>query len=219
MTMEILKTDAGAPGANLNALRKAVVELQGLNVTIIGTGAAANTKMNIAAMRPEDTILAVQAQVTASGVTTDDTANCTIDPVKATGTVTLSTVLAATTVVVNGTTYTFAAGAAATLGTPYTTVFLGTTDTTAAANLRDAINAQERIGGRQPVVVATAAVGVVTLTAVEEGTGGNAITLTKTGASIAVSGATLTGGTATGGFKSTTNLSASNVMVFWFNKK
>lgn len=219
MTMEVLSLNAAAPGANLNQIRKAVKELQGLKVTIIPTGAAAGTKMNVAAIRAEDTILSAIRTITATGVKSDDTANVTIEVLKATGTIALSTAVATNAVVVNGTTYTFAAGAAATLGTPYTTVFLGTTDTHAAANLRDAINAQETIGGRAPVVVATASGATVTLTAAAEGTGGNSITLTKTGAPITVSGATLAGGTATGGIKSTTDLSASSLQLMWFDKQ
>lgn len=61
----------------------------------------------------------------------------------------------------------------------------------AAAALAAAINADVVTRAK---VVASAALGVVTLTAVDYGTVPNAYTLTKTGTNIAVSGATLTGG-------------------------
>lgn len=61
----------------------------------------------------------------------------------------------------------------------------------AAAALAAAINADVVTAAK---VRAVAALGVVTLTAVDYGTTANALTLAKTGTNIAVSGATLTGG-------------------------
>ncbi len=72
-------------------------------------------------------------------------------------------------------------------------VLIGGTITESATNLKNFINATPSLG-----VTATSAVGVVTLTAIAAGEGGNAITLAKTfatGANGTVSGATLTGGT------------------------
>jgi hypothetical protein len=67
-------------------------------------------------------------------------------------------------------------------------------------------------------VVATAASNVVTVKAVEEGTGGNAIVLTSADGTIVASGSgTLAGGTATGGIKSSG--ATNQIILFWFNKK
>jgi hypothetical protein len=64
----------------------------------------------------------------------------------------------------------------------------------AAAALVEAVNDSD--SGVSDIVVATAAAGVVTLTARLFGVAANAYTLAKSGSNIAVSGATLTGGTA-----------------------
>jgi len=73
-------------------------------------------------------------------------------------------------------------------------VLIGATITATAVNLANRINEFTNLLG----VTADPAVGVVTLTANEPGTGGNAITLAKTfttGANGTVSGATMAGGT------------------------
>jgi hypothetical protein len=106
------------------------------------------------------------------------------------------------TVVVNGHTYKFVAAVAAA-----NDVAIGGNVATAAANLAAAINAAGNGNGTAygPGTVANAdasavsAAGVVTLTALSSGVGGNALTLTKTGAAITVSGATFTGGSASAG--------------------
>jgi hypothetical protein len=96
-----------------------------------------------------------------------------------------------------------------------------------AAALAAAINAYEARyqgasnGMRLPEVVAVAASAVVTVTAVVDGVAGNSITLaSSTGVRLAVTGSgTLTNGTDTGGFTSSSNLSGQTVLVFWFNKR
>lgn len=73
-------------------------------------------------------------------------------------------------------------------------VLIGASITTTAVNLANRINEYTDLLG----VTANPSVGVVTLTANEPGTGGNAVTLAKTfttGANGTVSGATMTGGT------------------------
>lgn len=72
---------------------------------------------------------------------------------------------------------------------------LGANDTAAAVNLKNIINAHAELG---PLILATSALGVVTLTAKEPGVLGNNITLAATGGNIAESAATLTGGASTG---------------------
>lgn len=121
---------------------------------------------------------------------------------KATGTVTFADVGDPNdTVVIGGQTYTLKtvlAGA--------NDVLIGGTLAATASNLNAAINAGVGAGtvyGNGTVanasVSSTVAAGVVTLTALAAGTAGNAITLTKTGTDITVSGATLSGGASSGG--------------------
>lgn len=77
------------------------------------------------------------------------------------------------------------------------TVTWATSDTASAAALATAINASANalVSG---IVTATSALGVVTITAVEYGKTGNAITLTASGTNVTASGARLTGGVAPG---------------------
>lgn len=105
---------------------------------------------------------------------------------KASGTITISDVPTANdTVTVGSSTYTFKAEAAADGD-----VAIGATAAASAKNLADAINEAEES------VTAEAVEGVVTITAASTGTAGNSIALATTGSDIAVSGATLSGGTA-----------------------
>lgn len=72
-------------------------------------------------------------------------------------------------------------------------VAIGADLATTAANLAALINKQRQEFGIANGVIATSAAGVVTVKSA--GTAGNAVTLAEAGANIAVSGATLTGGT------------------------
>lgn len=110
----------------------------------------------------------------------------------ASGTVTFSTAVptAGETVTINGDVFTFAA--AADVNTPYE-VAIGATLTETATNLKNAINAHRNDFGIANGVIATSSAGVVTVKSA--GTAGNAVTLAEAGANIAVSGATLSGGT------------------------
>ena len=202
---------------NDGALAAILRELQGLRVNV-AAGAASGTAMNVAALRTEDTIISALVHTDAGGAIADDTANITIQSTKAFGTITISgNPVADETFVVNGVTYTFKAAV-----TGPKQVLITTGDNTVmAAAAAAAINAYEN--GKVAVdasVVATSALGVVTVTAVVDGVAGNAIVLTEAGTNVAVSGAgTLTGGTATGSFKSTTNLTGKSVVLTWFNKR
>lgn len=225
MTMELIKPAMGEGGAHTTGvgMTRIVTELQGLRVKTVA-GAAASTKMNVADLRIGDTLVSVLAL--ASGAFTDDTANCTIQDTHATGTVTCAGVTANDTITTDGNTYTFVSSAQnVNAGGPY--VVLGANDNATAANLAAAINAYEtrpvsKMIGVQTKAAVTASVvnNVVTIRAVVDAAAGNGITLTSSnGTRLAVSGAgTLTGGTATGGIKSTTNNSAANMLVVYFNK-
>ena len=205
----MLKNIAGlaASGIGADALA-ALVELQGLNITLLA-GAGAGVKLPLAAIRSEDTIIA--ALNNNAGTITDVTGTTTISDVRAFGTITLSDTVAGETVSVNGRTYTAVAGVAANSSQ----FSIGGTDAVDAAGLAAAIQAREDALDRA-TVSATSNSNVVTVRAVAEGTGPNAYALTKTGG-IAVSGATLSGGTATGGVSVVG--ATDQVILFWFNKK
>lgn len=110
----------------------------------------------------------------------------------ASGTVTFSVAVptAGETVTINGDVFTFAA--AVDVNTPYE-VAIGATLTETATNLKNAINAHRMDFGIAGGVIATSAVGVVTVKS--PGVAGNAVTLAEAGTNIAVSGGTLAGGT------------------------
>jgi phage tail sheath gpL-like len=110
-----------------------------------------------------------------------------IGDVKATGTVTLASVDVDDTVTIDGVVFTAVASGAT--GNQFNQ---GGTDTVDAASLVSAINANTTLDGR---VVATSALGVVTLTAVEGGELGNSVSLASSnGTRLAVSAAALAGG-------------------------
>lgn len=222
MALHPVSSQFGSGGTGIPQLGKVLGELSRLRVAVVA-GATAGTKMNVAAMRTEDTILSALAFNT--GVPADDTANITIQDTKAFGTVTVAAPQADDTVTVNGVVYTFKA--APTLMN-HVKITVGENNTMAEALVK-AINAYETRylgtvgnsnGSKRAEVVATRVNAVVTVTAVADGAAGNAITLASSnGTRLAVTGSgTLTNGTDTGGFKSTTNLSSQQVVVYWYDK-
>lgn len=221
MSLHALRSQTGSGGTGIpDQIYPVLKELQGFKVSLVA--GLASGQHNIAAMREEDTLLSVLAFT--AGVPAEDVANCSIASTTAFGTITCATVVADDAVEVNGVTYTFKAAP-----TSRTEVLLGSggsANNVSAANLAAAINAYESryadsVGGMVPQVVASVLNAVVTVTAVVDGAAGNAITLTSTdGATLAVTGSgTLTNGSDTGGFTSTTDLSTKQVVVFWFNKR
>ena len=204
----------GFQGEGPDSAAAALIELQGLNIDIL-TGATADTKIDVAAIRSEDTILAAHEQDGTSGLLVDITGNMSINTLYATGTLTAATIIAGSECGVAGQTYTFQAGAPITYGQ----VEVGADDSGSIANLKAAINAYETSierGGAQ--VVATNATNVCTVTAAAEGAAGNAITLTTVDATIVVSGAVLAGGSDTGGVQSSSDTSADSIVLYWYNK-
>lgn len=191
-----------------DALPALLAELQGLTFSVV-TGATANTTIPLAAIRDEDTLVAVLEF--AAGVPTDRKGATTINSLKATGTLTCASVLANDTVQVNGVTLTFKAAGTADPNLPQ--VNLGANDTETAANLAAKLNL---VG--QNVYRATSAAGVVTVTALADGTAGNSIT-TVGGPRITASGGVLAGGAATGGIKISAATTGNQVLVVWFNKR
>lgn len=117
----------------------------------------------------------------------------------ATGTATLSTVVATNAVTLAGVTFTYTATPSA---TSETDVLVTGGDTVAAAALAAKVNANTYTNR---LVKATSSGAVVTFTALTLGSAGNAIALAKTGAPITVSAAALAGGAGTVGATMTTD--------------
>lgn len=207
----------GKGGAGLSAAEAVnaatmLKELQGLSIDLLA-GAAANTTLALAAIRQEDTI--VKALNNNAGAITDITANISINDCRAFGTVTVGTVVAGDTVTVAGLLYTLVSNVTVVAPGDYSKVKVGASANDVAANLAAAINARE--SNRTQQVLATASTNVVTVRAVAEGVAGNSIALVEVGTTFTLSGAVLSGGTATGGIKSTSV--TNQVILFWFNKK
>ena len=217
--MITIPSNLGSGGSNLPALASILTELQGLSFALLA-GASSGTKIDLAAIRTEDSFLAVVENN--AGTLTDRTSIATIVDTHASGTLTVAAVNDADTCVVNSVTYTFKDTPTALNHVKRTA---GDNNANASA-LAAAINAYEarRLPNNgdwnAPVVNAVAASAVVTVTALEDGTAGNAITLTGTAVRLAASGSgTLAGGTATGGIKIAADTSAHQVVVFWYNKR
>lgn len=108
---------------------------------------------------------------------------------KASGTLTLASVVATKTATINGVTFTAIASGAT--GNQFN---VGADDTATAVNLAAAINASASALVSEHVI-ATSAAAVVTVTAKRPGAAGNAVTIAGGDATITASGARLTGGT------------------------
>lgn len=203
--MESVKGLVEVPGA--------VKELQGFTLSLLA-GAAANTKINVAALRKKHTLLG--ALNNNAGTITDILSTITVEDLRATGTLTCAAVAAGDTCEVNGVTYTAAVAPASA-----TQFKVEATNNAQAATLAKCINDYENryAGSAQNVakVVASVVNAVVTITAKDEGTDGNALTLLGTAVRLVASGSgTLAGGSATGGFKSSGT--TQQVILFWLNK-
>lgn len=109
------------------------------------------------------------------------------DPVAASGTITLATVLATHTVTIGGVTFTASSTPAG-----EAQFEIDGTDTADAAALAAAINAHSTLS---QVVSATSAAAVVTVSALTRGVAGNFIALTQTGGTMTLSAAALANGT------------------------
>ena len=207
----------------------AVAELQALNEELLTGNVAAGVKMDLAAIREKDTILSAFTQDKVSGVIADDTANVTITDIKASGTITVAAgngMLDGETFVVKDQTFTFKTGLTSVRKLVHSgganIPNNGADNDATAVLIAQAINL---VFGRDKVfsVVATVATNVVTITARQEGTPGNAIVLTEAVTDVTVSGSgTLAGGSDTGGVESTTDLTAGNtfgLLIKWYQKQ
>jgi phage tail sheath gpL-like len=113
----------------------------------------------------------------------------TANPVAATGTITLVSAVATNSVTIGQTVFTASASPSSNTATAVDWLVTGS-DTVAAAALAAAINANTL--GAGAYIVATSALGVVTISCRIPGTIGNNIALAKSGAPITISGAYMT---------------------------
>lgn len=186
--LQVASTPSGVDYITVGALRATSIELNKAAVDITNKDSSGWTETLAGGGVKSVT-------VSGSGIYTDDISQRELFEAylginRAKGTITLnSNPTNGQTVVINGVTWTFANSAAAN-----TTVIGGTTAATAAALAAD-LNASINAGIK--VLWAVAAGSVVTLLAVAPGTPGNAYTLAAGSASVTLSGATLTGGSAT----------------------
>lgn len=148
-------------------------------------------------LQVQPTLVAATGTITAATVVNGNTASIggtalTATKRRASGTVTCATAIAGNTITVNGQVFTGVAGAVV-LGEATFSIDTGNNQT--AASIVAQVNAYggAKVAG---IVSAKASAAVVTLYADEQGTSGNAITLASSGATLAVSGALFTGGTA-----------------------
>ena len=212
LNSQLGKGGAGMHGTGPGTAADTLRSLTNLRISL-AAGAAANTKLAIAAMRPGDSLLSVLNNN--AGTLTDVSALATIADLRATGTVTCAgTQTVGDTLSVAGLVYTVAASGADVEPQDKSKVRATGNATTFAAALAAAINARE--DGRTSKVTATAAAGVVTVTAVEQGASGNAIALAETGSTFTISGAALAGGSDTGGVS--VNAVTNQVVVYWLQQ-
>lgn len=181
MTLEVLNPlaalDAMAP-ANVGSILK---ELQGLRIAVVN-GAGANTKMDIAAMRTEDTIVSAMRMLDTWAAPTEDLANITIQSTKAGAVFTISAggPTNGETFIIGPDTYTFKTTGTATAATH---VNLGVSNSVTLDNMVAVVNAyqnkRESGGWRTPAVVLSKTDAThVAITAFDDGIG-NVVTVTE----------------------------------------
>lgn len=203
----------------------AVHELQCLKRTL-AAGLDVDTKVStgdLATIRAKDTILSVYHNT--AGALVDLTSEVVISDIRATGVITLNAnPTNGEFVEINGVRYTFITGQTgqfrALVHSGGANVTVGGDADVTADNLAAAINSV--FGRDHPFsVTAVSAPGdPVSLTAKQEGTAGNDITLVESSANITLSSATMTGGSDTGGIETTsTDVTGDDLDVLWYQKK
>jgi hypothetical protein len=200
----------GLGGAGIpDVLPKAIAELQGLTISGPLTGGGANTAIAVSGIELGMSIL--KALLYTAGVPSDITANISIVDRRASGTLTLASVVAGDTVVVDGKTFTFVVdpGFAGNIK-PYQ-VAVGETDTLSAKNLVTALMSGDSN------LQASSSGAVVTVFWRVLGAVGNAVTLVG-GAHVTASAATLTNGTDTQAIKVSVDTTGNLIVLHWYNK-
>jgi len=209
-----------------DAMPKAIAELQGLRLTVV-TGAAAGTVMPVPGMDPEDHIGAAVDLTTPADIAVN---TLTIQGRNAQATITaLSTAVQGDTVAVNGKVYTVKDIVVSTSYNappgviPIDITPSGTDPEVFAERLAKAIMSGDSTvtASVGPDTSSPPKMAKVTVKVRQPGTAGNSYTLSETGNAVTVSGATFTGGTATGssGFVSSASLAGKKVLLLWYDKR
>lgn len=213
MTLEtnsLLGHGGTGQGRGPRSMANMVRELQALQVSVV-TGGAANARLTVPNMQSDDTLISVLNFT--GGVPTDVTATAKISENAASGTITCGTAVVGDTVTVGSQTYTLVGPLVATV--PGSGKFkAGATPALTAAALASAINAYN--DNISSTVKASVLGAVVTVKAVLDGTAANATPLTEVGTTFTVSGATFTGGSATGAIQ--VSVATTALVVYWFMK-
>lgn len=197
-------TNPGYAGDTVPAIK----ELQGLRIDLV-SATLANVSVPVGGMTTNSVIIC--ALNNNAGTITDVTHTITVSDNKATGTLTLDTVVADETATIEDVVFTFKASPAA----AYTSVQLGGDDTESAANLAAAINAYFGQPGITRAVTASSADEVVTIKAFAPGEAGNEITIVGD-TTITASAATLEEGDVASGVASSEAID--QLIVFWYQK-
>lgn len=213
-----MKSISSIQGGFPPGLGAVITEAQGLTFALIA-GGSANAKLNIAAIRKEDTVLF--AMNNNAETLTDVTNTITISETRASATLTVASVVNTDVCVVNGVTYTFKTTPTLENHIKVTAAGAGADNANAAALAR-AINRYEGrfVSGElnTPKVKAVANAAVVTVTSNADGAAGNAITFTGTAVRlVATGGGHLAGGTDTGSISSSG--ATNQLLVAWYNLK
>lgn len=179
-------TTPGYAGDTVQAVR----ELQGLRVDM-AMGGPPGTVMTLPGLKEKSKVLAALSFDGSGAFSADIGQSLTFHPGKASGTLTLNSVVEDETATVHDIIFTFKDNP----GPEYTEVQVGATDAESAANLADAINAYFAPLAESGYlrVTAEADAAVVTVTAWDSGTASNAIALAGS-AQVTASAATLEGG-------------------------
>lgn len=196
-----------AKGFTFDQEHKILKELQGLKVDTL-VGAASSTPIALAAIRPEDTIVAVLEVVATSAAVNDRLGATTITDLRATGTLTVgSQPAAAAQITVAGKVYTFRAAA----DPMKNEITIGASTNATAANIA------AKLATADVSIVTSVSTNVVTVKAAAEGVAGNAFTLVGV-AGVTASAGTLAGGAATGSIAVSAVTTGNKLIVIWFNK-
>jgi hypothetical protein len=209
--LENISAQFGQGGTGIPQLGAILRELQGLTFNLLA-GASANTKVNVADIRLGDTV--AFALNNNAGALTDITSSISIVDTHASGTITVGTLQNGDVCVVDGRTYTARVAPSAS-----GEFKIGATAAESALNLSSAIALLERkdvLGQAVPKLQVSVASNVVTLRAQADGVAGNSIVLTGSTRLQVTGSGTLTGGSDTGGVKSSG--ATNQIVLIWYKK-
>lgn len=219
------------PNTNLQG---AIRELQGFTISALA-GALSGVKIDLAAIRAEDTIVAAHETDNTAGTITDRTSATTISDIRASNTVTFASLQDGDYFEIGGVVAESRPGRRFTARTgPLQGVNsgrnstgsnwqfdIGANDNESRDNAIAVINEFYGLTPGEGVEASSTGAGEVTITSVKEGAGGNDIELTEStsGARITLGGANLAGGTDTGGIEISADTSGGTIVLYWYDRK